>query len=52
MNLNMNVTNSSKHFIAFIRSDIKKFLTDGIEEEKAAKQECIKLPSAVNNEEL
>lgn len=34
------------------RNDIKKFLTDGIEEEKAAKQECIKLSSAVNNEEL
>ena len=34
------------------RSDIKKFLTDGIEEEKAAKLECIKLSSAVNNEEL
>ena len=34
------------------RADIKKFLIDGVEEEKAAKQECIKLSSAVNNKEL
>ena len=34
------------------RDDIKKFLLDGIEEEKAAKQECIKLASAVQDEEL
>jgi len=32
--------------------DVKKFLLDGIEEEKAAKEECKKLASAVKDEEL
>ena len=32
--------------------DLKQFLLDGIEEEKAAKEECIKLSQAVKNEEL
>jgi len=34
------------------RDDIKQFLIDGIEEEKAAKEECIKLSQAVKDEEL
>ncbi len=34
------------------RDDIKAFLLDGIEEEKAAKEECIKLAAAVKDEEL
>ena len=34
------------------RDDIKQFLLDGIEEEKTAKEECIKLASAVKDEEL
>jgi rubrerythrin len=34
------------------RDDIKQFLLDGIEEEKLAKQECLKLASAVKDEEL
>jgi rubrerythrin len=34
------------------RDDIKAFFQDGIEEEKAAKEECIKLSSAVQDEEL
>jgi len=34
------------------RSDIKQFLVDGIDEEKAAKEECIKLAKAVKDEEL
>ncbi len=34
------------------RNDIKQFLLDGIEEEKAAKEECIKLAQAVQDEEL
>ncbi len=34
------------------RDDIKSFLLDGIEEEKAAKEECIKLAAAVKDEEL
>jgi rubrerythrin len=34
------------------RTDIQKFLLDGIEEEKAAKEECIKLAEAVKDEEL
>ena len=34
------------------RDDISKFLLDGIEEEKAAKEECIKLAEAVKDEEL
>jgi rubrerythrin len=34
------------------RQDIKKFLLDGIEEEKMAKEECIKLATAVKDEEL
>ncbi|MCK5111739.1 MAG: iron-binding protein [Arcobacteraceae bacterium] len=34
------------------RDDIKKFLLDGVEEEKAAKEECIKLAAAVKDEEL
>jgi len=34
------------------RDDIKSFLVDGIEEEKAAKEECIKLAEAVEDEEL
>jgi len=34
------------------RDDIKQFLIDGIEEEKAAKQECIKLSQAVKDDEL
>lgn len=33
-------------------NDIKQFLIDGIEEEKAAKQECINLSNAVKDEEL
>jgi rubrerythrin len=32
--------------------DLKQFLLDGIEEEKMAKEECIKLSQAVKNEEL
>jgi Mn-containing catalase len=32
--------------------DMKKFLLDGIEEERMAKIECIKLAQAVKNEEL
>ena len=32
--------------------DLKKFLEDGIEEEKAAKEECKKLSQAVKDEEL
>ena len=34
------------------REDIKQFFMDGIDEEKAAKEECIKLSSAVQDEEL
>jgi len=34
------------------REDIKQFLLDGIEEEKAAKEECVKLARAVKDEEL
>lgn len=34
------------------REDIKQFLIDGIDEEKAAKEECIKLSQAVKDEEL
>ena len=34
------------------REDIKQFLIDGIEEEKMAKEECIKLAKAVKDEEL
>lgn len=34
------------------REDIKKFLIDGIEEEKMAKEECQKLALAVKDEEL
>ncbi len=34
------------------RADIKQFLIDGVEEEKAAKEECIKLSTAVQDEEL
>ncbi len=34
------------------RDDIKKFLVDGIAEEEAAKEECIKLAKAVQDEEL
>jgi len=34
------------------RKDIKQFLLDGIEEEKAAKEECRKLAEAVKDEEL
>ncbi len=34
------------------RDDIKQFLIDGIEEEKAAKEECLKLAQAVKDEEL
>ncbi len=33
-------------------TDVKKFLLDGIEEEKLAKEECIKLAKAVKDEEL
>ena len=33
-------------------TDITKFLEDGIKEEEAAKEECIRLASAVNDEEL
>ena len=33
-------------------TDIKKFLLDGIEEEKMAKEECVKLAQAVKDEEL
>jgi len=33
-------------------NDLKQFLLDGIEEEKMAKEECIKLAQAVKNEEL
>jgi len=33
-------------------SDIKKFLLDGIEEEKMAKEECAKLSAAVKDEDL
>jgi len=32
--------------------DLQQFLLDGIEEEKAAKEECIKLSQAVKNQEL
>ncbi len=32
--------------------DLKQFLLDGIEEEKMAKEECIKLAQAVKNEDL
>ena len=32
--------------------DLKQFLLDGIEEEKAAKEECIKLSQAVQNKDL
>ena len=32
--------------------DLKQFLLDGIEEERMAKEECIKLSQAVKNEEL
>jgi len=34
------------------REDIKQFFLDGIDEEKAAKEECIKLSQAVKDEEL
>jgi rubrerythrin len=34
------------------RDDIQKFLIDGIAEEEAAKEECIKLSQAVKDEEL
>ncbi|MCF6172381.1 MAG: iron-binding protein [Campylobacteraceae bacterium] len=34
------------------REDIKQFFLDGIDEEKAAKEECIKLSTAVQDEEL
>ncbi len=34
------------------RDDIKKFLLDGVEEEEAAKEECVKLAAAVKDEEL
>ncbi|MBL6970187.1 MAG: iron-binding protein [Campylobacterales bacterium] len=34
------------------RDDIEKFLVDGIAEEEAAKEECIKLSQAVKDEEL
>jgi Mn-containing catalase len=34
------------------RDDIEQFLIDGIAEEQAAKQECIKLSEAVKDEEL
>ena len=34
------------------RNDIKQFLLDGVEEEKLAKEECIKLARAVKDEEL
>ena len=34
------------------REDIKQFFLDGIDEEKAAKEECIKLSKAVQDEEL
>jgi len=34
------------------REDIKQFFLDGIDEEKAAKEECIKLSQAVQDEEL
>jgi rubrerythrin len=34
------------------RQDVKKFLIDGIEEEKMAKEECMKLSQAVKDEEL
>ncbi len=34
------------------RADIRRFLTDGIDEERAAKEECIKLSTAVKDEEL
>jgi len=34
------------------REDIKQFFLDGIDEEKAAKEECIKLAQAVKDEEL
>jgi len=32
--------------------DLKQFLLDGIKEEEAAKEECLKLAAAVNNKEL
>jgi rubrerythrin len=34
------------------RDDIKQFFLDGIDEEKAAKEECIRLSQAVQDEEL
>ena len=34
------------------REDIKQFFLDGIDEERAAKEECIKLSQAVQDEEL
>lgn len=34
------------------RDDIKQFLIDGIEEERMAKEECVKLARAVKDEEL
>jgi hypothetical protein len=34
------------------RDDIKQFLIDGIEEEKAAKEECRKLAESVKDKEL
>jgi rubrerythrin len=40
------------HEHLYKRDDIQKFLVDGIEEEKGAKEECKKLSEAVNDEEL
>jgi rubrerythrin len=33
-------------------TDLTKFLNDGIAEEEAAKEECVRLAKAVNDEEL